>query len=370
MKKNVQINLCGRIFNIDEDAFLLLQKYIDTLHLHFDRKEGGSEIIDDIEGRICELFEELKSNGVQGITIEHVEEILNRIGSPQDLDMQDQVGANTSDAQEKTDSFRQRKLYRNPKDKIIAGVVSGFANYFDLDVTLLRFIVVLLFLVSSGTLLLAYILCIIIIPEAVSPEQQLKMRGEPVNISNLTEEVIDTMKDAAHNLRESGSLSSFGSVLKSVCLFFVKAFLVLLAVILFFCAAILTITCILVFIDPRSFHIFNWDSRLLVNTLAIPFMIYVGAFVSTLLIPAYGIIHSLIQRMSVPLRIFLIVTWLVTLSATITMYSYIDGKEDRREIEANETYVENIEDEEDAADGDTEAVYSDSLVTDTLHADV
>ena len=61
MKKNITINLCGRLFQIDEDAYELLQNYIESLHASFGRQEGGEEIADDIEERIAELFEELSA---------------------------------------------------------------------------------------------------------------------------------------------------------------------------------------------------------------------------------------------------------------------------------------------------------------------
>ena len=41
MKKNITINLCGRLFQIDEDAYELLQKYIESLRASFGKQEGG-----------------------------------------------------------------------------------------------------------------------------------------------------------------------------------------------------------------------------------------------------------------------------------------------------------------------------------------
>ena len=72
MKKNITINLCGRLFNIDEDAYELLQHYMDTLRSYFAKQEGGDEIADDIEIRIAELFDELKQ---QGIPIPEIKEL-------------------------------------------------------------------------------------------------------------------------------------------------------------------------------------------------------------------------------------------------------------------------------------------------------
>lgn len=55
MKKNITINLCGRLFQIDEDAYEMLQHYTDSLRSHFGKQEGGDEIANDIEARIAEI---------------------------------------------------------------------------------------------------------------------------------------------------------------------------------------------------------------------------------------------------------------------------------------------------------------------------
>jgi phage shock protein C len=61
-----------------------------------------------------------------------------------------------------------KRLVRPPKgspERKIAGVCSAFANYFDVDVMVIR-IVWLLVLFCAGTGLLAYIIAWIVIPEA------------------------------------------------------------------------------------------------------------------------------------------------------------------------------------------------------------
>ena len=63
MKKNITINLCGRLYQIDEDAYELLSQYTETLRNYFLKQEDGKEIADDIEERIAELLDELKAQG-------------------------------------------------------------------------------------------------------------------------------------------------------------------------------------------------------------------------------------------------------------------------------------------------------------------
>jgi phage shock protein PspC (stress-responsive transcriptional regulator) len=61
----------------------------------------------------------------------------------------------------------RRRLMRSSTDKMIAGVCSGLADYFDLDPTLVRVIWVLAFF-CAGTGLFAYIILWIILPLAPS----------------------------------------------------------------------------------------------------------------------------------------------------------------------------------------------------------
>ena len=155
MKKNITINLCGRLFQIDEDAYEMLQHYTESLRASFGKEEGGEEIADDIEERIAELFDELKQNGVEAITIEHVKDIITRIGEPEQLTGED--GENKNEGH-RYDSFRSaaegvydnvrartsgKRLYRNPNDRMIAGVMSGLAAYTNTDVTWWRLGIVL-----------------------------------------------------------------------------------------------------------------------------------------------------------------------------------------------------------------------------------
>ena len=53
MKKNITINLCSRLYQIDEDAYELLNHYTETLRNYFLKQEGGKEIAEDIEERIA-----------------------------------------------------------------------------------------------------------------------------------------------------------------------------------------------------------------------------------------------------------------------------------------------------------------------------
>lgn len=58
----------------------------------------------------------------------------------------------------------KKSLYRSENDRMLAGVMGGLADYFQLDATLLRlgFLVVMFF--GVGTPLLIYIVAVFIVP--------------------------------------------------------------------------------------------------------------------------------------------------------------------------------------------------------------
>ena len=60
----------------------------------------------------------------------------------------------------------EKKLYRYPQNKILAGVCSGLAEYLNIDPTIIRVIWALVGLSGAG--LLAYLICALLIPEKPS----------------------------------------------------------------------------------------------------------------------------------------------------------------------------------------------------------
>ncbi len=74
-----------------------------------------------------------------------------------------------------------RRLYRSRKEKIIAGVCGGLAEYFDIDPVIVRLLMVLLFIYGVGIII--YILAWIMIPM------------EPPEKVEVEEVVVDTVED-------------------------------------------------------------------------------------------------------------------------------------------------------------------------------
>ncbi len=80
-----------------------------------------------------------------------------------------------------------KKLYRSQDDKVIGGVASGLASYFGVDVVVIRVLFVVSIFFVVGFIL--YIILWIITPEARSITEKMQMQGEPVTLSNIENNV-------------------------------------------------------------------------------------------------------------------------------------------------------------------------------------
>lgn len=181
MKKTFTINIRGSVFHIDEDAYEVLQKYMVDINNHFDKNEDGQEIIFDIEFRLSELFSE-KDETV--ITLEKVNNVIKIMGQPEFFDEENECVI--------IPKIRKR-LYRDTENKVISGVCGGLAAYFNTDPAIMRLITILLFLLSAGIVLLAYIILWIAVPKAVNTTQKLEMMGENVTVKNIEKFIKETM---------------------------------------------------------------------------------------------------------------------------------------------------------------------------------
>ncbi len=82
------------------------------------------------------------------------------------------------------DRKKIRKMYRNPSQKVLGGVAGGLANYWGVDVAVIRLIFILL-IIPGAFGIIAYIILWIILPEAKSITEKMEMQGEPVTLSNI-----------------------------------------------------------------------------------------------------------------------------------------------------------------------------------------
>ena len=376
MKKNITINLLGRLYAIDEDAYELLKQYTDSLHSYFSRREGGEEIADDIEARIAELFEDLKAQGVLAITIEHVQDIIHRVGRPEEMesplqDPQDpsrpplegeekpnEPEGNPLPLREGRGGSSSRRLYRNMSDRKLMGVLSGLAAYFGGDVLWWRLGFVALFFLPGGfvsrmfywshwhwgisinaTLIILYIALGILMPVAETPEDRLRMKGKEVNPQNLADEVSQPQPTRRPDEGHMGCLGGFffimGTLIRWLIYFvgIVLAFTLLAGIVGLI--AVMTMPHSMIHeSDPTFWQFFDaHQSHLLIASVL---------SLGVLLIPTYCIIHSffseikMLQPMGFRQRLSFLIVWIGLFIAAAVYCTGLVGKIKEAEEKSSE----------------------------------
>lgn len=195
MKITVSINLGGYSFNIDEDAYAELKRYLKNLELNFAGEESSSEILSDIETRMAELFRIKITNYKQVIDINDVRQAISVLGTPEDIS--DNDGPSSRD---KFSSPGYHRMYRDTDHRIIGGVCSGMGAYWNIDPLIIRIIFVVLAL-GGGLGVLVYLILYVVIPEAKTTAQKIEMKGNPVNIHNIKDSVKKEFDTVRKNMK-------------------------------------------------------------------------------------------------------------------------------------------------------------------------
>ncbi len=153
MKETISANVGGRAFTLDRDAYDRLSDYLSDVRNRVN--DPTDEIMADIEAGIADIFSQTLSSQGMVVTLQMVEATISRMGKPEDF------GPARTTTQPKSEV---KQLRRSKKDRSIAGICGGIANYFNLESSLVR-LVVLLFILFGGLSLWVYIILWLLIPE-------------------------------------------------------------------------------------------------------------------------------------------------------------------------------------------------------------
>ena len=292
MKKNININLFGTLYAIDEDACTLLENYLDNMRSYFAKRDGGDEIFDDIEHRVAEHLWSLKENGMTAIDIDTVKQIISSIGNPDEMEsgveeVADSKTEETSDAEADSEDKDQNedndqnegnghdqsesnsnasndtdsnttaeetvggkwidrvlhhvsthRFYRDGKDKIGGGVISGLCHYcgggdivvwrvgivlflmaaFALNQTLRYFFLRPLFGLLFTIPIIIYIALWLVAPVARTTEERLCMTGKEVTPESISKAIIaeaeEQVKPSTKRVKGGNVLSRIAEILK------------------------------------------------------------------------------------------------------------------------------------------------------------
>ena len=140
MKKVISVHLNNKMFQIEEDACAYLNNVLN-----------GQWKKQELEAQVAERLDQKLSGGKTVVTF------------PDVVDALYQLGFSAADYKSASTSLREKRLYRQPNNKIFGGVCMGLSEYFEIDPVILRVLFVVALFFGMGFLL--YIILWIIVPK-------------------------------------------------------------------------------------------------------------------------------------------------------------------------------------------------------------
>lgn len=342
MKKSFNVNLGGVAFSFDEDALELLERYIAKVGDYFKDKGEELKVAETEESIAAKLKERAGVDGI--VTLELLRGVLDDIGLPfgaVDCESVTEQGGAAADNEAAKSSGQNNgsssaddapwraammlgtKLFREPYNQILGGVLAGVAKYCGWSIALTRVLFFLFFLATCSIggggflLLLAYCISWVVIPKARSIVDLTRMRKpasleySATGIETAWKTNYDVAMDELSAPKTNGCLSGGIRII-----FFMLLFVIAIPA-LFVLALILFI-----------FGVFLFAVFTTVGT-AIFENVYV---VILFLLPLIAVVHWVLKKCGVcrPLNIYvklaIIIGWFVTLAlAGYKIYTVVEN---------------------------------------------
>lgn len=214
MHKVTTINLNGRAYQLEEGGEAILRKYLETAGAKLAGNPDKDEIMADFEQAIADKFDQKLTPHKNVISEKEIGEIIAAMGPVDEESANaDNGSTETKNAAGETssggagkNSGAPKRLYRVPAGEWIMGVCNGLAAYFNIDVTLVRIVWVILTIITHGFWILAYIVLAIIMPPAKTDEEYSAAHGwqtrAPLNAHDFIEQAKARYAELHDNLQK------------------------------------------------------------------------------------------------------------------------------------------------------------------------
>jgi phage shock protein PspC (stress-responsive transcriptional regulator) len=176
MKKVITINLNGTAYQVEEAGFEKLQTYLDQAAAALSDNPDKNEILSDLEQAIAEKSRAYLTSAKNVISTDEIDRIIASMGPVQGTD-ETKTGGSADTSGQAQSGATPKKLYLLREGAVFMGVCNGLAAYFNIDVTIVRIIFVVLTLVTSGGFILGYVVLAVVIPYANTPEEKVAAHG-------------------------------------------------------------------------------------------------------------------------------------------------------------------------------------------------
>ena len=201
MRPVITISLNGNSYQLEQEGYEALRAYLATAEARLADNPDRPEILADLEQAIAEKCGGYLNPHKTVVTSEEVQRVIRDMG-PVDggtgeppAGAPGEPGAAGSQSTEqpgpaKSSAGTARRLYQIREGAMLSGVCNGLAAYFNVDVTIVRVIFVVLTLLTGGGWIIAYLIMMFVIPYAETSEEHAAAHGLPFN----AQELIDRAK--------------------------------------------------------------------------------------------------------------------------------------------------------------------------------
>ena len=179
MEKVVSINLNGNAYQLEEKGYEALRSYLERSQARLQDNPDRAEIMADIEQAIAEKCSRFLGPSKTVVSAAEVDVIIAEMGPVESAETQGEPGsqAGAGGAGANAAGNAPKRLYQIREGAMLTGVCKGIAAYFDIDVTLVRIIFVVIAFATFGAAVLAYAALAFIIPYADTAEKHSAAYG-------------------------------------------------------------------------------------------------------------------------------------------------------------------------------------------------
>lgn len=183
MKKTVNVAIGGCSFIIDEDAYNVIENYLDRFKAAIGTESSSKDVMEELESRIADLLKG-RLAGREVVSSDMAEAVIGQLGYPEGYKPQEENRGPYDKGSSTSTEKPVRKLFRDPDDKKIAGVCSGLALFLGIDVVLVR-ILFLIALICGSAGFWIYVIVWIAAPVANTAAEKCELRGIPATAENI-----------------------------------------------------------------------------------------------------------------------------------------------------------------------------------------
>jgi phage shock protein PspC (stress-responsive transcriptional regulator) len=201
MQKVVSISLNGIAYQLEEPGYHQLRVYLERAEARLKDSPDRAEVMADLEqaiGEKCTRTLGPHKTVVSGLEIDRILAEMGPVESADDKPADSGFEAGTAPVDSGVPYRPRKRLYQIREGAMWSGLCNGIAAYLNVDVTWVRIAFVVLTLITSGAMLLVYLVLWFIVPTAYTSEERAAAFGAPFS----TEEFLGSAKKNSEESRE------------------------------------------------------------------------------------------------------------------------------------------------------------------------